>query len=316
MSEIVLINVTGEDRPGITAALTAILARYQVPILDIGQSTIHNALALGLLVELPRSGTDCGVFKELLFSAHTLGLDIRFTPIAADDYEGWVRDQGQPRHILTLVGREIEAEHIARVSAVVAERGLNVDRITRLTGRISRRERLPAALASVELSVRGAVPDLTELHGALLALGRVLDVDISVQEDDIFRRNRRLVCFDMDSTLIQTEVIDELAAAAGVGTEVAANIPDVPPAEAWAVRTLEYRLVAPAKCRGFKTGHGTVAALKAEHQRHGTARRRHGGAEGAVGQHGGTETGIKRGGNTRGQEHPGQRHGRNPFQNE
>ncbi|NVZ09879.1 phosphoserine phosphatase SerB [Allochromatium humboldtianum] len=222
MSEIVLINVTGEDRPGITAALTAILARYDVPILDIGQSTIHNALALGLMVELPRTGSDCGVFKELLFSAHTLGLDIRFTPIAADDYEGWVHEQGQPRHILTLVGREIEAEHIARVSAVVAERGLNVDRIARLTGRISRRERLPAALASVELSVRGAVPDLTELHGALLALGRVLDVDISVQEDDIFRRNRRLVCFDMDSTLIQTEVIDELAAAAGVGAEVAA----------------------------------------------------------------------------------------------
>ncbi|MGQ9659655.1 MAG: phosphoserine phosphatase SerB [Thermochromatium sp.] len=222
MSEIVLINVTGEDRPGITAALTAVLARYRVPILDIGQSTIHNVLALGLMVELPRSGTECGVFKELLLSAHALGLDIRFTPIAEEDYEAWVDEQGRPRHILTLVGRELEAEHLARVSAVVAERGLNVDRIARLTGRISRRARRPSALASVELSVRGAVPDLTELHGALLALGRVLDVDIAVQKDDIFRRNRRLVCLDMDSTLIQTEVIDELAAVAGVGAEVAA----------------------------------------------------------------------------------------------
>ncbi len=223
MSEIVLINVTGEDRPGITAALTQILARYHVPILDIGQSTIHNALALGLLVELPRDGGAAPVFRELLFSAHGMGLDIRFTPIDDDAYEAWVHDQGQPRHVLTLLGREIEAEHIARVAAVVAERGLNVDRIARLTGRLSRRDRRqPHALASVELSVRGAVPDLSELHGALLALGQVMEVDVAVQEDDIFRRNRRLVCFDMDSTLIQTEVIDELAAVAGVGAEVAA----------------------------------------------------------------------------------------------
>ncbi|NEV62749.1 phosphoserine phosphatase SerB [Thiorhodococcus minor] len=222
MSEIVLINVTGEDRPGITAALTKILARFHVPILDIGQSTIHNALALGLLVELPREGGDCGVFRELLFCAHGMGLDIRFTPIDADDYEGWVLDQGQPRHILTLLGREIDAEHIARVSTAVAERGLNVDRIVRLTGRISRREERPHPLASVELSVRGAVDELAELHAALLALGQSMDVDVSVQEDDIFRRNRRLVCFDMDSTLIQTEVIDELAAVAGVGDQVAA----------------------------------------------------------------------------------------------
>ena len=222
MSEIVLINVTGADRPGITAALTRILARFHVPVLDIGQSTIHNALALGLLVELPRAGGDCGVFKELLFAAHGMGLDIRFTPIEADAYETWVCDQGQPRHILTLLGREIEAEHIAQVSAVVAQRGLNVDRIARLTGRISRRDERSHPLASVELSVRGAVADLAELHAALLALGQVMDVDVSVQEDDIFRRNRRLVCFDMDSTLIQTEVIDELATVAGVGAEVAA----------------------------------------------------------------------------------------------
>jgi phosphoserine phosphatase len=222
MSEIVLINVSGEDRPGITAALTEILARYRVPILDIGQSTIHNALALGLLVELPADSASCPVFRDLLFTAHGMGLDLRFTPIDADDYEDWVAEQGQPRHILTLLGREIDSRHIARVAAVVAEYRLNVDRISRLTGRISRRSADRHPLACVELSVRGAVDDLTELHAALLALGQVLDVDVAVQEDDIFRRNRRLVCFDMDSTLIQTEVIDELALAAGVGSEVAA----------------------------------------------------------------------------------------------
>lgn len=222
MSEIVLINVMGEDRPGITAALTGILAAYHIPVLDIGQSTIHNALALGLLVELPHQGSDCGVFKELLFCAHGMGLDIRFRPIDPAAYEGWVAEQGRPRHILTLLGREIEAEHIARVTAVVAARGLNVDRIVRLTGRISRLAERAHPLASIELSVRGAVDSLAELHAELLALGQVLDVDVSVQEDDIYRRNRRLVCFDMDSTLIQTEVIDELAAVAGVGAQVAA----------------------------------------------------------------------------------------------
>ena len=222
MSEIVLINVTGEDRPGITAALTQILARLQVPILDIGQSTIHNALTLGLLVDLPRDGSGCPAFRELLLCAHSMGLDIRFTHIDTDDYERWVQEQGQPRHILTLLGREIAAEHLAQVSAVVAERGLNVDRITRLSGRVSRRDQRAHPLASVEFSVRGAVADLAELHGALLALGQGMDVDVSIQEDDIFRRNRRLVCFDMDSTLIQTEVIDELAAMAGVGDDVSA----------------------------------------------------------------------------------------------
>ncbi len=222
MSEIVLINVSGEDRPGITATLTGILARYRVPILDIGQSTIHNALALGLLVELADDRASCPVFRDLLFAAHGMGLDLRFTPIESDAYEDWVSEQGQPRHILTLLGRAIESDHIARVATVVADYGLNVDRISRLTGRLSRRRPGQHPLACVELSVRGAVADLSELHAALLALGQVLDVDVAVQEDDIFRRNRRLVCFDMDSTLIQTEVIDELAAAAGVGPQVAA----------------------------------------------------------------------------------------------
>lgn len=220
MSEIVLINVSGEDRPGITAALTQVLARYRVPILDIGQSTIHNALALGLLVELPTDGASCAVFRDLLLTGHAMGLDLRFTPIDAEAYEAWVDEQGQPRHILTLLGREIDSEQIARVAAVAAAYRLNVDRISRLTGRISRRAPGRHPLACVELSVRGAVPDLSELHAALLALGQVLDVDVAVQEDDIFRRNRRLVCFDMDSTLIQAEVIDELAAVAGVGREV------------------------------------------------------------------------------------------------
>jgi phosphoserine phosphatase len=223
MPEILQIDIAGRDRPGITIALTGVLAQYDVTVLDIGQSVIHDTLALGLLVELPDGAGGCAVFRELLLKAHELGLDLRFTPVAADDYEHWVGEQGQPRHIVTLLGRVITAEHIARVAAVVSRNGLNIEQITRLSGRISRRpEAAQTGHESIQLWLKGPVPDVDRLHGQFLGLGAEMDVDIAIQEDDVFRRNRRLVCFDMDSTLIQTEVIDELAIAAGVGTQVAA----------------------------------------------------------------------------------------------
>ncbi|MEA3639043.1 MAG: phosphoserine phosphatase SerB [Lamprobacter sp.] len=225
MREIVQIDISGSDKPGITKALTQVLAGYDVAVLDIGQSVIHNTLALGLLVELPEEPAGCPVFKELLFRAHELGLDVRFTPVAADAYEHWVAEQGQARHILTLLGREISAAQIAQVAAVVTQHQLNIEQIARLSGRISRRASAhanrPNRPACVQLWLKGPVADVGALHASFLELGSRLDVDIAIQEDDIFRRNRRLVCFDMDSTLIQTEVIDELAAAAGVGPQVA-----------------------------------------------------------------------------------------------
>jgi len=231
MREIVLIDISGRDRPGITMGLTEVLAHYDVTVLDIGQSVIHNTLALGLLVELPDDSGGCPVFRELLFKAHEMGLDLRFTPIDPDAYESWVKEQGQPRHIVTLLGHAINATHIAQVSAVVTRFGLNIEQITRLSGRISRRagqhpvDERPGPIrgqhASVQFLLRGPVPDISALHASFLTLGQAMALDIAIQEDDIFRRNRRLVCFDMDSTLIQTEVIDELAAVAGVGEQVA-----------------------------------------------------------------------------------------------
>jgi phosphoserine phosphatase len=221
MREIVQIDISGPDRPGITAALTSVLARYEVAILDIGQSVIHNTLALGMLVELPEEPAGCPVFKELLFAAHDLALDVRFTPVNADAYEGWVEAQGKARHIVTLLGREITADQISQVAEVVTKNDLNIEQITRLSGRVSRRGHRTSRPACVQLWLKGPVDDVRALHASFLALGSHMDVDIAIQEDDIFRRNRRLVCFDMDSTLIQTEVIDELAAVAGVGLEVA-----------------------------------------------------------------------------------------------
>lgn len=222
MREVILITVSGHDQPGITAALTEVLAHYEVNVLDIGQSVIHDTLALGLLVEMPPEAAGCAVFRDLLFAAHRLDLTIRFSPIADADYEQWVSAQGQPRHIITLLGRKISARHLARVAEVVAEQSLNIDNITRLSGRISLQHPEQNGIACVELSMRGAAPDMAALHAAFLQVSQDMEVDIAIQEDNIYRRNRRLVCFDMDSTLIQAEVIDELAREAGVGEQVAA----------------------------------------------------------------------------------------------
>ena len=222
MSEVVLITISGQDRPGLTAALTGILANYDINVLDIGQSVIHDSLSLGILIESPEEAKSCSVFKDILFKAHELNLNARFTPIAEADYEHWVTAQGKPKHIVTLLGRQITARHLARVTDVVAEHGFNIDQISRLSGRLSlnatdKQQRG----ASVQLSLSGEVEDIPAMHARFLHISQELDLDVAVQEDNLYRRSRRLVCFDMDSTLIQAEVIDELAKVAGVGQQVA-----------------------------------------------------------------------------------------------
>ena len=222
MREVILITVSGQDRPGLTAALTGVLAQYDVTVLDIGQSVIHNHLSLGLLIESPEA-EGCPVFKDLLFKAHELQLQVRFTPISETDYEQWVTAQGRSRHIVTLLGRHITARHLARVTEVVSQHGFNIEEISRLSGRISLKTPLADQHrgASVQLSLSGEVQDIPAMHAEFLRISQEMDVDVAVQEDNLYRRSRRLVCFDMDSTLIQTEVIDELARVAGVGDQVA-----------------------------------------------------------------------------------------------
>ncbi len=222
MREVILITVSGQDRPGLTAALTGVLAQYDITALDIGQSVIHNHLSLGLLIESPEA-EDCPVFKDLLFKAHELDLQVRFTPISETDYEQWVTAQGRSRHIVTLLGRHITARHLARVTEVVSQHGFNIEEISRLSGRISLQTPLAEQSrgASVQLTLSGEVQDIPAMHAGFLRISQEMDVDVAVQEDNLYRRSRRLVCFDMDSTLIQTEVIDELARVAGVGEQVA-----------------------------------------------------------------------------------------------
>lgn len=222
MTEIILINLTGRDRPGITRDLSAILARHGVRILDIGQAVIHDTLTLGILIGLSGESVSHPVVKDVLFKAHEWELQARFTPIALADYERWVAAHGQPRHIMTLIGHDLHARHLEGLGAVATRHGLNIDNITRLSGRVSLERADPEGRSCIELSLRGTPDDASAIRRELLELAQELDVDIAFQVDDIWRRNRRLIAFDMDSTLIQAEVIDELAGLAGVGPQVAA----------------------------------------------------------------------------------------------
>ncbi|MET0379006.1 MAG: phosphoserine phosphatase SerB [Spongiibacteraceae bacterium] len=233
MREIILINVAGQDRPGVTASLMAILAGFDVNVLDIGQAVIHDTLSLGMLVEVPTSAESSPLLKDILFRCHELNLQVRFTPISTESYEHWVAGQGKARHIITVLARKITAEHVARVAAVIAEFGLNIDRIERLSGRVPVNATINTEVAEktagplaqgkacVEISARGPLND-GEFRSRCMALASELDIDVAYQEDNMFRRTRRLVVFDMDSTLIDAEVIDELAKAAGVGEQVSA----------------------------------------------------------------------------------------------
>ena len=218
--EIILVQITGDDRPGVTSALTNILAKYNAIILDIGQADIHHSLSLGILFAT-NSQNSGYIIKELLFKATEIGINIRFSPVSEEEYNSWVGRQGKSRYIITILGRRVTAEQIGEVTKIVAENELNIDAIRRLTGRMPLEEvETEEGVSCIELSVRGTPKDKNKMQAMFIELSSRLSIDISFQEDNIFRRTRRLICFDMDSTLIETEVIDELADRAGVGKEV------------------------------------------------------------------------------------------------
>lgn len=219
--EQILVRITGQDRPGLTASVMGILARYDAQILDIGQADIHSTLSLGILMRLKEAHSG-QVMKELLFKATELGVNIGFSPITDDEYEDWVGHQGKNRYILTVMGRQLDARQIEAASLIITEQGLNIDSILRLTGRKSIKNPTNHVRACIEFSLRGEPNNRKEMQSKLMQVSKDMEIDFSFQRDDMFRRMRRLICFDMDSTLIQTECIDELADRAGVGAEVRA----------------------------------------------------------------------------------------------
>ena len=219
--EQILVRITGQDRPGLTASVMEILAEQGAQILDIGQADIHSTLSLGILIRIDdiHSGQ---VMKELLFKASELGINIGFEPISDVKYEDWVSQQGKNRYILTIIGRRLSARQIAATTKVIASQGLNIDSILRLSGRVSIKNPSRNVRACIEFSLRGTPNNHTLLQKDLMNLSSEMGMDFSFQKDDMYRRMRRLICFDMDSTLIQTECIDELATRAGVGEQVRA----------------------------------------------------------------------------------------------
>ena len=222
-SSALLIRVTGHDRPGVTFALTSILARYEVRVLDIGQAVIHDGLAFGILVELPESLRSSALLTDLLLESHRLGVEVQFSASSSDEYDAWVAAQSRRRFIITLLGPAITAGHIARVSGILTAAGLNIDRIERLSSHVPLSPTDSQQRFCVEFTATAAKPadvDEDRVRTELAIMTDAGDVDVAFQHDSIFRRNRRLVAFDMDSTLIQGEVIDELARHAGVGDRV------------------------------------------------------------------------------------------------
>jgi phosphoserine phosphatase len=222
VKDILLINVSGQDKPGVTSVVTGVLSRFDVTVLDIGQAVIHDQLNLGILASVPQSDDSATMINDIQSNLVTLDMQAQFLPISDERYQHWVEQQGKSRYIVTLLARQINSEHLAAVTTVTSDFGLNIDKIVRLSGRIKLDKTEQLGRACVEFSVRGEPKDALQLKNALLELSSKFDIDVAYQEDSIFRRNRRLVVFDMDSTLIDAEVIDELAIEAGVGEEVAA----------------------------------------------------------------------------------------------
>lgn len=220
--EIILMKISGEDKPGLTSSLTDILSNYNAYILDIGQANIHKTLSLGILFSFD-ANTQGHVLKDLLFKAYELNVKAKFTPISDAEYDKWVSRQGKNRYVVTLLGHRISASQFSQVTSVVYKQNLNIDTIKRLTGRVKLEDSMGEKKgACIELSLRGTPSDMKKIQADFVNLSADLGLDISFQADNIYRRNRRLICFDMDSTLIKTEVIDELAERAGVGEQVRA----------------------------------------------------------------------------------------------
>ena len=220
--EFILINIIGFDKPGVTSAVTEVLGKYGAFVQDIGQSNLHHQLNLSILIRVDDPSTSGEMIKEVLFCCSRLEMIVRFTPLSEEEYAAWVGRQEQERYVVTLLAREINARHIARVTELVAKRQLNIDNILRLSDRPNMDTPVEKRHACMEFSLRGNLPDHEVLQRELIEVSREEGIDISFQRDDIFRRNRRLICLDLDSTIIQTEVIDELAMHAGVGDQVKA----------------------------------------------------------------------------------------------
>lgn len=221
-SNTMIVTVNGLDQPGVTSSLTKILQEHSIEVLDISQSVIHRILTLSMILRIPEDVGANAVLKELLYRAHEMNLTLHFDPLTSEEYNDWVNQQNGGRFIISVLGRTILARHLHKISNICSQNNLNISFLYRLTNRVSLDDNSNAKKSCIEITVSGAPEDLDQIRKDFLEVSQTEDVDIAIQTDNVFRRNRRLVAFDMDSTLIQAEVIDELAKRHGVGDEVIA----------------------------------------------------------------------------------------------
>ncbi|CAM9369731.1 phosphoserine phosphatase SerB [Acinetobacter bereziniae] len=222
MREIILISFLGPDQPNQFTRLMQVLSVHSLQILDVGQAVIHNQLTLGIVVSSNDQTATALAMKDILILAHDIGLTVRFKPISGTEYDQWVSEGGRTRYIVTALAPELTAAHLQAVTNIVSSQGFNIETVTRLSGRPERDGHQDILKRScVQFGLSGQMLDAQAMRAACLRLSAELNIDVAVQEDNAYRRNRRLVCFDMDSTLIEQEVIDELAKEAGVGDKVA-----------------------------------------------------------------------------------------------
>lgn len=198
----VLVRLTGSDHPGITAGLLGVLAEGSAEVLDMEQIVVRARLTLDVLVRVPAMST---VLKDVLFYGWEQGLTVDFEVVSDEP-----TPLADSRHTVTVIAARLTAEALAGVTRAIAGGGANIERIVRLA-------RYPVMAYQFEISGGGHA----QLQEALAKVATTQVVDVSLQEQRLERRAMRLVVLDVDSTLVQGEVIDELAVKAGHGEQVA-----------------------------------------------------------------------------------------------
>ena len=203
----ILINVTGQDNPGITAELMGILGKAQARMLDVQQTVVGKVLGLSIQVSLDDQTQP--LLKELLFKAHELGVHLDFHTL--DQAEPTDREE-RKRYAMTLLASELKPSAIHQVTSLLARHRWNIDTISSLGDR---------PVSCLEMVLSAPPESFAAVEAELVTLAGQLGVDVALQEEGLLRRSKRLVVLDMDSTLIQQEIIDELADLHGVKERVA-----------------------------------------------------------------------------------------------
>lgn len=209
----IVLHIAGADRPGVTARLMKMIAEENAELVDIGQSVLHGYLMLSAIVNIPQNSR---ALRRILFEASELGLRFDLSPFRTPE-AGYVAG-ATPALCVTVLGPLADGAAAARITGFMGDNAMNIREIRSLSEPDLSGLELIADLAPGRVLTES---ELVALRGTFLRMGMELGVDLAVQKDDMFRRSKRLVCMDVDSTFVKGEFIDELAELAGCKDKVA-----------------------------------------------------------------------------------------------